>query len=75
MSDLQVKKNIVRVYDCQDWDEFVFKVRGPEPALVATNAIFRGHAKPEWLLMSRLDWQLSIGVGEKDNLSKLISHP
>jgi len=75
MSDLPVEKNTVRVYDCCDWGDFMSRVRLPEPALASTKAIYRGHTKPDWLLMSRLDWQLSLGVREEDGSSKLISHP
>ena len=75
MSDLLVEKNTVRVYECCDWGDFMSRVRLPEPALASTKAIYRGHAKPDWPLMSRLDWQLSLDVREKDGSSKIISHP
>lgn len=66
--------NQLRPYPCRTWDEFVAKVRTPDPQVSLVPAIYRGHAKTDWLLWSKLDFQLSYTVRAADGQQRVIGH-
>jgi len=72
--DQSFETNTVRAYPCSSWDDFVAKVRAPSPQLSMVPAIYRGHAKTDWLLWSKLDLQLSYTVRREDGQQVVIGH-
>ena len=66
----QLIKNKVRFIQCNDWNDFVQKIKEDvsvnikenEPNEITSNVIFRGHAKKKWKLSSRLERAFSLSI-------------
>lgn len=49
----------VRLYRCEDWDDFIRKIRPKQAGKYGGDYIYRGHGNPDWLLSSQWERRLT----------------